>query len=172
MAYVLVRNSTVVEVVQNDPYILFVPGYAAQFVAAPDGVQPGWVVSNGQYSAPAVDLNEVKIRHWEAIKAERDRRTQQGGFPVNGKWYHSDTFSRTQHLGLVMMGANVPAINWKTMDGTFQPMTQSLANQIFAAAAASDMAIFQRAEALKVVMEADPLQFNLTAQTWPLTFQG
>lgn len=53
MAYAFVQNGTVVEVVQNDPFMLFVPGYAAQFVTVPDGVQPGWQSENGQWHAPS-----------------------------------------------------------------------------------------------------------------------
>ena len=171
MAYAFVQNGTVVEVVQNDPHMLFVPGYAAQFVMVPDDVRPGWNAVNGHYSAPSVDLNEVKASHWEDIKAERDRRTQQGGFLVSGKWFHSDTFSRTQHIALVMMGAGIPAnLQWKTMAGSFVTMTQGLAAQIFAAAAASDAALFARAEQIKAVMESDPANFNLSAQSWPMMF--
>lgn len=108
---------------------------------------------------------------WEAIKAERDRRTQQGGYQAAGKWFHSDTFSRTQQMALVMMGASIPAgLQWKTMDGSFVTMTQTLAGQAFAAAASSDTALFARAEELRTEMESDPANFNLANKTWPLMF--
>lgn len=106
---------------------------------------------------------------WNRIKTERDRRIQQGGYKVGTKWYHSDTFSRTQQMGLVMLGANIPANTpWKTMDGSFVIMTQTLAGQIFAAAAASDIAIFTAAEAHRTAMEAsqDPASYNF-ASGWP-----
>jgi len=173
MAYAFVQNGTVVEVVQNDPHMLFVPSYAARFVTVPDGVQPGWKAANGQYSAPAVDLDEVKAHHWESIKAERDKRIQTGGYQASGKWFHSDTFSRTQQMGLVMMGASIPGgLQWKTMDGSFVTMTQTLAGQVFAAAAASDAALFARAEQIKATMDADPAAFDLAAHAWPPVFGG
>lgn len=173
MKYAFVNNGAAVEVVSTEPHLLFVPNYASQFVEVPDDVQAGWVETNGTWAAPAaaIDLIKLKAVHWEAIKAERDRRTQQGGFLVAGKWFHSDTFSRTQHIALMMMGGNIPAnLLWKTMAGSFVTMTQNLAAQIFAAAAASDAALFARAEQIKAAMEADPLNFNLAAQAWPMMF--
>ena len=131
----------------------------------------GWSYDGHTFTAPAPDLTALRAAHWEDIKRERDRRTQQGGYQVAGKWYHSDTFSRTQQMGLVMMGAGIPGgLQWKTMDGSFVTMTQTLAGQVFAAAAASDAALFSHAEQIKAVMEDDPVNFDLASQTWPAVF--
>jgi Domain of unknown function (DUF4376)/XkdW protein len=106
---------------------------------------------------------------WLKIKIERDRRIQAGGYKVGTKWYHSDTFSRTQQMGLVMMGANIPANTpWKTMDGTFVVMTQTLAGQIFGTAAASDIAIFTAAETHNAAMRASATPHTYNYLTgWP-----
>lgn len=111
---------------------------------------------------------------WERIKAERDRRTETGGFQVAGKWYHSDQRSRSQQLGLVLMGAGIPAnLQWKTMDGSFITMTPALATQILAAAAASDIAHFQAAETHKAAMEASPTPAAYDySGGWPAIFEG
>lgn len=109
---------------------------------------------------------------WNLIKAERDRRIQSGGYKVGAKWFHSDTFSRTQQMGLVMMGANIPVgTQWKTMDGSTVTMTQTLAGQIFGTAAASDIAIFEAAETHRVAMEAsaDPATYDFSTG-WPKAF--
>lgn len=114
----------------------------------------------------------AKTLAWTRIKTERDRRIQQGGYKVGTKWYHSDTFSRTQQMGLVMLGVNIPANTpWKTMDGSFVIMTQTLAGQIFGTAAASDIAIFSAAETHRVAMEAstDPAAYNF-AGGWPVAY--
>lgn len=123
---------------------------------------------------------EIKAAKWEVIKAERDRRKAGGvkaqvstdalGNPIY-KWFHSDADSRIQQLALVMFGASVPPIQWKTMDGSFVGMTQTLANQIFQAAAASDQAIFGKAEEHRAAMEtsADPANYDFSTG-WPLTF--
>jgi Domain of unknown function (DUF4376) len=114
----------------------------------------------------------AKSQAWERIKTERDRRIQNGGYKVGTKWYHSDTFSRTQQMGLVMLGANIPANTpWKTMDGSFVVMTQTLAGQIFGTAAASDIAIFTAAETHKAAMEAsaDPAAYDCSGG-WPAIY--
>lgn len=114
---------------------------------------------------------DAKAQKWEAIKAERDRR-KAGGVKVGDKWFHSDDPSRIQQLGLVMMGANVPAVDWKTMDGSFVTMTQALAGQIFQAVAGADRAIFAKAEAHRVAMEAsdNPAKYDILTG-WPQTYE-
>lgn len=103
--------------------------------------------STGTFSKPVVPFDYSKV--WSDIKVERDRRTQQGGYKVGTKWYHSDTFSRSQQLGLVLMGSNFPqGLMWKTMDGSFVEMTPTLAQQVFQSATISDSTIFAHAEGL------------------------
>jgi hypothetical protein len=121
-------------------------------------------------SAEQIAANKaaIQLAKTEAIKAHRDRLTQ-GGVKVGSNWFHSDTFSRTQQLGLVMMGANMPAgIQWKTMDATFVEMTPALAGQIFQATATSDSTLFAIAEAKRVAMLAldDPSTYDVSAG-WP-----
>ncbi len=109
---------------------------------------------------------------WELIKIERDRRKLDGGYKVGTNWFHSDTFSRTQQIALAMMGAGIPAnLYWKTMSGSFVIMTQTLAGQIFQAAAASDMALFTVAEQKKTAMmaSADPNSYDYLSG-WPLAY--
>jgi hypothetical protein len=115
---------------------------------------------------------DIKMDMWDAIKAERDRRKNDGGYKVGANWYHSDTSSRIQQLGLVMMGANLPAnLYWKTMSSSFVLMTPTLAGQIFQTAAASDMAIFTVAEQKKAAMlaSADPASYDYLTG-WPLIY--
>ena len=104
----------------------------------------------------------------DAIKSHRDKLTV-GGVKVGANWFHSDTFSRTQQLGLVMMGAGMPTgIQWKTMDATFVTMTPTLASQIFQATATSDSTLFAIAEAKRLEMIAleDPSGYDVSAG-WP-----
>lgn len=115
---------------------------------------------------------KVKDDMWECIKRERDRRKLEGGYQVGLHWFHSDTFSRTQHLGLVIMGTNVPPnLNWKTMSGDFVLMTPTLASQIFQTAAASDAALFTVAEQKRAEMTISPNPANYNYLTaWPITY--
>ena len=123
-------------------------------------------------SEPKPSVEQLKETKWTAIKAERERRADQGGFKVGTKWFHSDQKSRSQQLGLVLLGASIPAgLQWKTMDGSFVTMTQQLAGQVLAAAAASDQAIFAAAEAHRQAMEAsaDPAAYDFSTG-WPKVF--
>lgn len=52
MKYAFVKNGVAIEVVESDPALLFVPGYAAHFVAVPDDVEAGWRLVSGSWSAP------------------------------------------------------------------------------------------------------------------------
>ena len=119
----------------------------------------------------AANLVTLKATKAIAIKAERDRRKFNGVF-VSGKWFHGDTDSRIQQIGLLMMGANIPAgLQWKTLDGSFVVMTPTLAAQIFNAAAAQDQAIFSKAEEHRVAMEAsaDPAVYDFSGG-WPAAY--
>jgi hypothetical protein len=118
-------------------------------------------------------LNVDREKKWKEIQAERDRRKFAGVFiPSVGKWFHSDDSSRIQTIGLVMMGASLPnGIMWKTLDNSFVPMTRTLANQVFQAVGAKDVAIFTTAEQhkLQVFASNDPINYDFLTLTpkWP-----
>lgn len=166
-----------------EPGVFLIPAHATTEAPPPcgDGQRQafrngGWVIEDIPQPEPAhvPTSDEIKAGMWSRIKTERDRRIQSGGYKVGTKWFHSDTFSRGQQLGLVLLGANIPAnLQWKTMDGTFVTMTQQLAGQILAAGAASDQAIFAAAETHKAAMEAsaDPSAYDFSGG-WPATFAG
>ena len=129
-----------------------------------------WSVTELTSEEAAANLAEAKLARWEAIKAERDLR-KEGGTLVSGKWFHSDRDSRIQQLGLVLMGASTPTVQWKTMDGTFITMSQTLAGGIFQSTATLDMALFANAEAHRAAMEASarPDQYDFSTG-WPEHF--
>lgn len=113
---------------------------------------------------------------WERIKAERDRRAGMG-VKAGTHWFHSDQKSRTQQLGLVLLGQGIPAgLQWKTLAYTPQPvfvsMTPALAVAIVQATAASDTAIFTAAEVHRMAMEAspEPGSYDFTGG-WPPSFE-
>ena len=111
---------------------------------------------------------------WEEIRTERERITWNGVWiPSVSKWIHTDTFSRTQWMAMVMMGANLPAINWKTMDGTFVTTTPALAGAVFQAVATADTTIFGIAEyhRQQMLASATPSTYDFSG-LWPQTFGG
>ena len=140
-------------------------GTSWRAVGGPSDIDAEEVYSETQ---PELGLTQIKATIWNAIKAERDRR-KAGGVKVGANWFHSDDGSRIQQIGLVMMGASIPAgLQWKTMDGSFITMTQALATFVFGAVAASDQAVFAVAETHWVAMEAsaDPAAYDYSTG-WP-----
>lgn len=134
-------------------------------------VRKGWTVRPPEPAEEVLSRERESI--WGQIKGHRDAVKAQG-VQVGANWFHSDDSSRIQQLGLVMMGANLPAAaQWKTMAGTFVTMTPTLAAQIFQATAARDMAVFAVAEQHKagVWAAADPGAYNWQTG-WPASYPG
>jgi hypothetical protein len=124
------------------------------------------------WTATLPGLAERRFARIEAMKAERDRRRLANGYQVGANWYHSDPDSRTQQLGLVMLGASIPAgLQWRTMGGSYVTMTQTLAQQILGAAATSDSAIHAHGEALRTTIagSTSPETVDVLAG-WPAGF--
>ena len=134
-----------------------------------------WRVAGGVPGPMPVVVEPLEIRQdraWSAIKEKREQ-VKHGGVLVAGKWFHSDEQSRVQQLGLVLMGASVPAVQWKTLDGSFVTMTPAIASGIFAATAALDMGAFTAAETHRAAMMAagDPTAYDYSAG-WPAIYGG
>ena len=110
-------------------------------------------VGSSRPATAAEILAAIKAARIAVIKSKRDR-VKTDGVTVGEHRFHSDPDSRTQQLGLVIMGANVPPVQWKTMGGAFVTMTQTLAGQIFQGTAARDMAVFGHAETLIATVNA------------------
>jgi len=122
--------------------------------------------------AAAAERNRIAAADskWQEIKAERNRR-KFNGVLVSGKWIHSDTFSRTQWLGMLMMGADLPAIEWITRDGSIITTTPALASGVLQAVAVMDATVFAVAAAHDTAMRAAgrPDLYDFSAG-WPVTF--
>lgn len=92
---------------------------------------------------------------WALIQQERELRMLHGGYKVNGYWFHSDLISRSQQMGLLLLGDNIPSdMLWKSMSREKVPLNPILARSIFLAAVASDSAIFDAGEAKMMAAEA------------------
>lgn len=138
-----------------------------ELVVVSPGVLPAKETLDALITAGTID------RVWEAIKAERDRRTQGGGSKVGNNWFHSDQASRTQQIALVILSAGLPPnLMWKTMSGSFVLMNQQLAGQVFGAAVQLDQAVFYAAEVHRGRMSASgtPWSYDFS-KGWPLTFE-
>lgn len=160
-------------------------GDAYQLVEAPEWVVLGALWDGYSFQNPQDELAADKM--WQAIKSKRDA-IKAGGVKVGTKWYHTDTDSRIQHLGLKdqardLLAAGLPDttrlqklgqdVRWKTMDGSFIYLTVKHAFDIVDAVADLDALAFAAAEAHRVAMEAsaDPAAYDFSVG-WPATFAG
>lgn len=118
----------------------------------------------------------------KAINAKRDQLTQNGGYPLDGFWFHSDSYSLSQQQGLILAAMQVQAAGgdmdapllptaWKTMGGNRVPMTARLALRLLPAAMAQQGEIFDAAEAHGVAMmeSPDPASYDYSGG-WPQVF--
>lgn len=182
MKYAWVELNKIKDIAQGVPSAIYHPSIALNYTSlVPDNAEvmdnwDGFILTKYIPPVPIVPpeppLGPRKDKVWEQIKKIRDIKTQTSGYTAGGKWFHSDTFSRTQHMGLVMLGANVPVgLQWKTMDGSFVTITPLFASQIFSAAVSSDLALFTYAETLKAQVYASisPENINITTG-WPASY--
>ena len=144
----------------------------AQFVALPNEGSPYHDWNGTEYALDPAKVAEAKAVVWEQIKAYRAERTA-GGISVGPYWFHADTPSKLQHLGLVnaMMMSVLPAEQrWKLMDGSFVTLTPTLVQQIFGSAMQREGANFAKAEEHRVLMEAssDPYGYDFTTGWAPI----
>jgi hypothetical protein len=144
----------------------------SEFVALPNEGSPYHNWNGTEYALDPAKVEEAKVAVWEQIKAYRAERTA-GGISVGPYWFHSDTPSKLQHLGLVnaMMMSALPANqSWKLMDGSFVTLTPTLVQQIFGSAMQREGVNFAKAEEHRVLMEAssDPYGYDFTTGWAPI----
>lgn len=190
----------VVEVYQGGDYLPLEP-WRKLWDEREDGVLPaitlGGMVRSGATLAfsqdrldehNAVVLAAGRAQAWERIKARRSARKFAGVYVAGvGKWFHTDAEeSRVQQLGMKDLARDTLAnggtmetvlqklgqsIAWKTMDGTFVPMTAQLAFDVVAAVGDLDALCHGLAEMHRVGMEAaaDPLAYDFSGG-WPVVY--
>lgn len=147
-------------------------------------VVDGWPVAVSR--ASTLPPAEAQAQSWACIEAERDRR-KLGGVQVGELWVHSDTFSRSQWLGLKDKARDVLAaggsmtdmltnsagevVAWKCLGAAFTPVTVQLTFDVVAAIADADMAIFRAAEVHrnKMIASEKPADYDCRAG-WPQTY--
>ena len=168
MRAAVITNGVVSNIIEVEALDVF-PG-----LVEATGARIGDLYANGVFTQPAPDRVAAREDKWEQIKAERERR-QKLGVKVGDHWFHSDADSRTQQLGLVILGANIPPNQqWKTLThagDVFVTLTQALAGGIFQATMLSDMAVFAAGKKHRMALEASEHPENYVFTTgWPVSF--
>jgi hypothetical protein len=137
---------------------------------------------------PLAETKEEAIARLDtAIKAERDRR-KVGGVFVAGKWIQTDADSCIQFLGLKDKARDILAaggtladpikvlgqnVVWRSMDGTYLPITGQIAFDVVTAKGDLDALAFGRAEQHRAALaaSADPASYDYSTG-WPAVFAG
>jgi hypothetical protein len=159
-----------------NPYVDVIGHYYPLVQCHATGTAYADIIHDGGEAIPSQEvlepliLNLKRLQVWEKIKSLRESR-KAGGVQVAGNWFHSDEPSRVQQLGLVMMGSNLPPLQWKTLSGSFVTMTPTLALGIFQAVATHDTNTFAKAEQHRAAVNAssDPLNYDYTTG-WPVIY--
>jgi hypothetical protein len=74
MKYAFIRNNIAIEVLQTDPFMIFIPSYAAQFQEVNADCQAGMVLEDGVWvSAPVIIPipQEITMRQARLVLLER-----------------------------------------------------------------------------------------------------
>lgn len=87
MKYAYIQNNTALEVVASDPFTLFVPHYASQFVEVPEVVHAGWALNAGQWAPPVPTLPTREELAAEIDKASDALRLSIVGDPLRVEEY-------------------------------------------------------------------------------------
>lgn len=147
-----------------------------------DDTYEGLVHLGGDPIPPIETLDAKKIEYtkdqvWLKIKALRDYKLNEGGYPTSVGWFHSDPEAQLNYEDLykkkgLLQYMPVEQRMWKKMGGGFVPMTEAIVDEIFSVKTTQKMSIFAKAveHDTAMRMSSDPLNYDFTVG-WPLTFQ-
>lgn len=127
----ITQNGIVTDIARVDPYIIFQPAYAAQFIDAPDDVQPGWLYDGTTFTAPEKTpeqlREEAKAVRAAAVKAITVTTTA-------GNTFDGDEISQTRMSRAILVlstgaAASVPWViaNNTVIQATAAELTEALA---------------------------------------------
>ena len=120
MTKAFVQNGTVTDIARVDPYTIFQPAYAAQFVDAPDDVQPGWLYDGSTFTAPPVPEKTAEQLREEA-KAARTAAVEAIAVTTQaGNTFDGDETSQTRmsRAILVLSTGAAASVPWVLADNT------------------------------------------------------
>jgi len=128
---------------------------------------------------------QVRDMLWGQIKAHRDR-LQESGCQAGADWFHNDIKSRTQWERMANRSAAQAdadpylvagqQVQWKTMAGTFVPLTAGKIREVITAFEIHEAAIFMRAEqhraALAAMTDVELMAAYDIRAGWPAVYEA
>ena len=120
MKHAYIENNVVIEVARVDPFGIFQPAYAEQFIDAPDDVAPGWLYDGTTFTAPPVPEKTPEQLREEAKAA---RAAAVGNIKVttqSGNTFDGDETSQTRmsRAILVLSTGAAASVPWVLADNT------------------------------------------------------
>ena len=120
MTKAFAQNGIVTDISRVDPYTIFQPDYAAQFVDAPDDVQPGWLYDGATFTAPPVPEKTPEQLREEAkaarsVAVENIKVTTAAGNTFDGDETSQTRMSRAI---LVLSTGAAASVPWVLADNT------------------------------------------------------
>lgn len=129
---------------------------------------------NGDLATPRPLPDVLKV-FWEKIKAHRDV-LQEAGCKVGTDWFHNDVKSRSQWERMANRSAaqadaepylvGGQAVPWKTMGGSFVPLTAGKIREVVTAFEVRELSIFAKAEQHKAALAAKTTVEEMIAYNW------
>lgn len=117
MTKAFVQNGIVTDIARVDPFAIFQPAYAAQFVDAPDDVAPGWLYDGSTFTAPEKTPEQLRD------EAKAARAAAVGNIKVTtaaGNTFDGDETSQTRmsRAILVLSTGAAASVPWVLADNT------------------------------------------------------
>ena len=117
MKYAHITNGIVDFACENNPVNLFASSYAAEFITAPDDVQPGWLYDGSAFAAPEKTPEQLRQ------EAKADRAAAVGNIKVttaSGNTFAGDETSQTRmsRAIFVLSTGAAASVPWVLADNT------------------------------------------------------
>ncbi|QSA99542.1 MULTISPECIES: DUF4376 domain-containing protein [unclassified Methylomonas] len=143
----------------------------------------------GLFLPQPLSMSIIRDQLFASVDIER-ARLWRSGFPVQiggvAKWFHSDEFSLTQHLGLKDKARDVLSaggtmndditiggqpVQWSTMDGSSVTITVQVAFDLVSSAGLQQAMVFAASQAHKAAIQtaADLSNYDVLSN-WPAVF--
>ena len=136
MTKAFAQNGIVTDIARVDPYAIFRPAYAAQFIDAPDDVAPGWLYDGTTFTAPEKTPEQLReeAKAARAAAVEAITVTTQAGNTFDGD---ETSQARMSRAILVLSTGAAASVPWVLADNT---VVQATAAELTEALALSGQA--------------------------------
>lgn len=144
MTKAIAQNGIVTDIARVDPFTIFQPAYAAQFIDAPDDVAPGWLYDGTTFTAPVVPPKTPEQLR-EASKAARAAAVENIKVTTAaGNTFDGDEASqaRMSRAILVLSTGAAAGVPWVLADNTVIQATAAELTEALALAGAAQAALW------------------------------